>query len=46
MFVRLQFLQRLPVNARNNTSGQPTRFAHLNDDDQSLVRVEDRKSFA
>src|SRR5258705_4451399 len=37
--IRLQFLQRLALDARNNSAHQPARLAHLDDHYQGLDRI-------
>src|SRR5262252_11194003 len=37
--IRLQFLQRLALDARNSTAHQPARLAHLDDHYQGRDRI-------
>src|SRR5258705_9317028 len=37
--IRLQFLQRLALDARNNSAHQPARLAHLDDHYQGRDRI-------
>jgi hypothetical protein len=37
--IRLQFLQRLALDARNSAAHQPAGLAHLDDHHQSRVRI-------
>src|SRR5439155_2998508 len=38
--IRPEFLQRLPVDPRNDTGDQPDRLAHLNDGDQCAILIQ------
>jgi hypothetical protein len=43
--IRLQFLQRLALDARHNTAHQPARLAHLDDHHQGRDRIQTGSGF-